>query len=329
MPDRHVSRLSSTSQYVDGVRAGDRSALAQAITLIESRRPGDRAMADEVLAALLPEAGDSHRVGITGVPGVGKSTLIDQLGTDLTAGGRRVAVLAIDPSSTRTGGSILGDKTRMQRLANDPAAFVRPSPTAGTLGGVGRTTRETMLLCEAAGYDVVLVETVGVGQSEVVVAEMVDTFVLLMLAGGGDQLQGIKKGVLELADVIAFNKADGDEAGRARAAVAELQTALHLLAPRDDGWATPVVTCSAMTDAGLDTVWDQIEAHRRHTQASGRWAERRRRQSVRWMWSLLEDRLMERFRADPRVQALLPDLEAAVAAGEITASAAVDRLLDR
>jgi LAO/AO transport system kinase len=217
----------------------------------------------------------------------------------------------------------------MQRLANDPAAFVRPSPTAGTLGGVARTTRETMLLCEAAGYDVVLVETVGVGQSEVVVAEMVDTFVLLMLAGGGDQLQGIKKGVLELADVIAFNKADGDEAGRARAAVAELQTALHLLAPRDDGWATPVVTCSAMTDAGLDTVWDQIEAHRRHTQASGRWAERRRRQSVRWMWSLLEDRLMERFRADPRVQALLPDLEAAVAAGEITASAAVDRLLDR
>jgi LAO/AO transport system kinase len=329
MPDRHVSRLSSTSQYVDGVRAGDRSALAQAITLIESRRPGDRAMADEVLAALLPEAGDSHRVGITGVPGVGKSTLIDQLGTDLTAGGRRVAVLAIDPSSTRTGGSILGDKTRMQRLANDPAAFVRPSPTAGTLGGVGRTTRETMLLCEAAGYDVVLVETVGVGQSEVVVAEMVDTFVLLMLAGGGDQLQGIKKGVLELADVIAFNKADGEEAGRARAAVAELQTALHLLAPRDDGWATPVVTCSAITDAGLDTVWDQIEAHRRHTQASGRWAERRRRQSVRWMWSLLEDRLMERFRADPRVQALLPDLEAAVAAGEITASAAVDRLLDR
>jgi LAO/AO transport system kinase len=329
MPDRHVSRLSSTSQYVDGVRAGDRSALAQAITLIESRRPGDRVMADEVLAALLPEAGDSHRVGITGVPGVGKSTLIDQLGTDLTAGGRRVAVLAIDPSSTRTGGSILGDKTRMQRLANDPAAFVRPSPTAGTLGGVARTTRETMLLCEAAGYDVVLVETVGVGQSEVVVAEMVDTFVLLMLAGGGDQLQGIKKGVLELADVIAFNKADGDEAGRARAAVAELQTALHLLAPRDDGWATPVVTCSAITDAGLDTVWDQIEAHRRHTQASGRWTERRRRQSVRWMWSLLEDRLMERFRDDPRVQALLPDMEAAVAAGETTASAAVDRLLDR
>jgi LAO/AO transport system kinase len=323
-----VSRLASTSAFVDGVRAGDRTALAQAITLIESRRPGDRAMADEVLASVLPDAGDSHRVGITGVPGVGKSTFIDQLGTDLTAAGRRVAVLAIDPSSTRTGGSILGDKTRMQRLANDPAAFVRPSPTAGTLGGVARTTRETMLLCEAAGYDVVIVETVGVGQSEVVVAEMVDVFVLLMLAGGGDQLQGIKKGVLELADVIAFNKADGDEARRAQAAVAEMHAALHLLAPRDDGWATPVVTCSAITDAGLDTVWQQIEAHRCHMQASSRWTERRRRQSVRWMWSLLEDRLMEHFREDPQVRAMLPDLEAAVAAGEITASAAVDRLLE-
>jgi len=323
-----VSRLSSTVQFVDGVRAGDRSALAQAITLIESRRPGDRARADEVVSALLPDAGDSHRVGITGVPGVGKSTFIDQLGADLISlDNRRVAVLAIDPSSTRTGGSILGDKTRMQRLANDPAAFVRPSPTAGTLGGVARTTRETMLLCEAAGYDVVIVETVGVGQSEVVVAEMVDVFVLLMLAGGGDQLQGIKKGVLELADVIAFNKADGDDAGRARAAVAELQTALHLLAPREDGWTTPVVTCSAITDAGLDTVWDQIEAHRKHMQASSRWTERRRRQSVRWMWSLVEDRLMERFRNDSQVRALLPDMEAAVAAGEITASTAVERLI--
>lgn len=312
---------------VDGVTAGDRPWIGRAVTLVESTRADDRHLAAELLQRLQPHVGGAHRVGITGVPGVGKSTFIDELGTHLTGAGRRVAVLAVDPSSSVSGGSILGDKTRMARLSVDPSAFIRPSPSSGTLGGVTRTTRETMLVLEAAGYDVVLVETVGVGQSETIVAEMVDFFLVLMLPGAGDDLQGIKKGVLELADMLAVNKADGDNRLRAELAARDYQSALHLLTPASPNWTPPVVTCSAMTGDGIATLWDQIELHRRKLTDSGEWADRRRRQQLRWMWAMVEDRLLEHLRSAPAVRALVPDTEAAVQSGEMSASLAADRLL--
>src|SRR5436305_4494968 len=256
--------------------------LSKAITLVESQRDDHRALAQELLVELLPRAGGAHRVGITGVPGVGKSTFIDQLGTDLTGAGHRVAVLAVDPSSARTGGSILGDKTRMARLAIDPNAFIRPSPAAGTLGGVAAKTRETMLICEAAGFDVILVETVGIGQSETAVADMTDFFLVLMLPGAGDELQGIKKGVVELADMIAVNKADGDNIRRAKAAAGEYRAALHILTPRSPTWAPPVLTYSAHTGEGIVPLWEQVLAHRQQLSASGEFAARRREQQVKW-----------------------------------------------
>ena len=314
-------------EHVDGVLAGDRTVLSRTITLIESQRPDHRELAGAVLSELMAHTGSSRRVGITGVPGVGKSTFIDQFGTDLTEAGHRVAVLAVDPTSQRTGGSILGDKTRMDRLAVDPNAFVRPSPAGATLGGVTRTTREVMLVCEAAGYDVVLVETVGVGQSETIVSGMVDFFLVLMLAGAGDELQGIKKGVLELADAVVVNKADGDNINRAQAAAADYRHALHLMEPAPLTWTPPVLTCSARDDIGLNEIWTQISLHHDKLTATGELAERRRHQHVGWMWSMVEDRLLDDFRSHPAVVAALASVEAEVADGRLAATTAADRLL--
>ncbi|GGP70469.1 methylmalonyl Co-A mutase-associated GTPase MeaB [Saccharothrix coeruleofusca] len=311
--------------YAEGVLAGDRGTLARAITLVESTRADHRALAQELLLRLLPHTGGAHRLGITGVPGVGKSTFIDGFGSMLTGRGHRVAVLAVDPSSTRTGGSILGDKTRMARLAVDPAAFIRPSPTSGTLGGVARATRETILLVEAAGYDVVLVETVGVGQSEVAVANMTDCSLLLTLARTGDQLQGIKKGVLELADVIAVNKADGPFEADARKAARELAGALRLLRAPGASWTPPVLTCSGLTGAGLDQVWERVLAHRETLERAGELAERRRGQQVEWTWAMVDERVLARVRE--AVEDLAPELERQVRDGELTATLAAERIL--
>ncbi|HYF55839.1 MAG TPA: methylmalonyl Co-A mutase-associated GTPase MeaB, partial [Salinarimonas sp.] len=279
---------------IEALLAGDRAALARAITLAESKRADRRAAARALLDAAMPHTGRAARVGITGVPGVGKSTTIDALGAMLSARGHRVAVLAVDPSSSRTGGSILGDKTRMARLAADPAAFVRPSPTSGTLGGVAARTRETMLLCEAAGFDVILVETVGVGQSETAVADLTDFFLVLMLPGAGDELQGIKKGILELADVIAVNKAD-DAGARANAAAAEYRAALHILAPSSGIWSPPVLTVSGLTGQGLDELWAKVLDHRARLEAAGELHAKRRAQDLKWMWALVHERLHERL----------------------------------
>ncbi|HEY1571444.1 MAG TPA: methylmalonyl Co-A mutase-associated GTPase MeaB [Pseudonocardiaceae bacterium] len=313
--------------YADGVRANDRAVLARAITLVESTRADHRRQAQALLAELLPSAGGAHRIGISGVPGAGKSTFIDKFGTMLTDAGHRVAVLAVDPSSHRTGGSILGDKTRMAHLAVDPAAFIRPSPTSGTLGGVARATRETMVLMEAAGYDIVLVETVGVGQSEIAVANMVDCFCYLALARTGDSLQGIKKGVLELADVIAVNKADGDREREAKSAARELAGALRLLEQPSSPWTTPVLTCSALTGDGLDEIWRRIGAHRSAMTEHGDFHERRRRQQVDWMWTMVRDTLLSNLHGDPAVRDLAPDLEQQVRAGRLTATSAAERIL--
>ncbi len=310
----------------DAILRGERAALARAITLTESRRADHREQAQRLIQRLLPRSGGAIRVGITGVPGVGKSTAIDALGSHLTALGHKVAVLAVDPSSSRSGGSILGDKTRMARLAVDPNAYIRPSPSSGTLGGVAARTRETMLLCEAAGFDVVLVETVGVGQSETAVADLTDFFLVLMLPNAGDELQGIKKGIIELADMIAVNKADGDGALAARAAAAQYQAALHILAPASPLWPTPVVTISGLTGLGLDALWAKIEDHRARFEAKGLIAEKRRRQDVKWIWAMVEDRLQARLRHDPKLKARVPALEAAVAAGEMAPTAAAGEI---
>ena len=314
-------------EYVKGVLDGKRAFVARAITLTESSRPDHRALAQRLLIELLPHSGRARRIGISGVPGVGKSTFIDAFGTMLTGFGHRVAVLAVDPSSTRTGGSILGDKTRMEHLAVDPAAFVRPSPSAGTLGGVAKATRESMIVMEAAGYDVVLVETVGVGQSETAVSAMVDSFLLLTLARTGDQLQGIKKGVLELADVIAVNKADGPHERDARAAARELAGALRLMHPAEAAWTPPVLSCSARESFGLDTVWERLEQHRSVLESGGGLAAKRRAQQVDWTWSMVRDALLDRLREDPAVRALTPGLERELRDGAVTATVAAERIL--
>jgi len=309
-----------------GVRAGERAVIARAITLIESRRADHQEAARQLVQGLLPSTGGALRVGVTGAPGVGKSTTIDALGSFLTASGHKVAVLAVDPSSTRSGGSILADKTRMARLATDPNAFVRPSPSSGTLGGVAAKTRESMLLCEAAGYDVVLVETIGTGQSETVVADMTDFFLVLMLPGVGDELQGLKKGVVELADMIAVNKADGDNRPRAQAAAAEYRAALHILGRRSPHWSPPVVTYSALTGEGIAPLWAAVMEHRARMTEAGELAARRRAQQVKWMWAMLEDRVAARLRSDPGLRAKLPRLEAAVGEGRMSAALAVEEL---
>jgi len=308
---------------------GDRSLLARAITLVESRKPEHRRTARALLQAVLPMTGRAIRLGLTGVPGVGKSTVVDALGTMLTQRGQRVAVLAVDPSSSRTGGSILGDKTRMARLAVDPNAFVRPSPSGGSLGGVAARTRETMLLCEAAGFDVVIVETVGVGQSETTVAGMVDTFAVLLLPGAGDELQGIKKGIVEIADILAVNKADGEGRSRAGLAAGELTAALHILGGRDPVWSPPVLTISGMTGEGLDRLWEQVLLHRERTTAAGRFAENRARQQVRWMWSMIEDRLLGSLHGRGEIGRRLVELEAEVGAGRLAATVAADEVVGR
>jgi len=319
-PSQDLERLAR------GVRVGDRTVLSRAITLIESKRADHRRSAAALMQALLPDTGNAVRVGITGAPGVGKSTLIDALGSMLTAQVCKVAVLAVDPSSRRTGGSILADKTRMARLASHPSAFIRPSPSSGTLGGVAAKTRETMLLCEAAGYDVVLVETVGVGQSEIAVADMTDFFLVLALPGAGDELQALKKGVVELADMIAVNKADGDNIARAKLAASQFAAALHILSPRSVNWSPPVLTCSALTGDGMQTLWSHILEHRQRLTASGELAARRGEQQVKWMWTMLEERLFEPLRSDRALKTALPRIEADVAAGRLAPASAVEKI---
>ncbi|MBA4368827.1 MAG: methylmalonyl Co-A mutase-associated GTPase MeaB [Desulfobacterium sp.] len=313
--------------YKKGLLDGDRRLLSRAITLIESSLPLHQQIAGELLDFLLPYTGKAIRVGITGVPGVGKSTFIESIGIYLTGKGHRIAVLAVDPSSKRSGGSIMADKTRMERLSIDPNAFIRPSPSGGTLGGVARKTREAMLLCEAAGFDIIIVETVGVGQSETAVASMVDFFLVLMLAGAGDELQGIKKGVLELADAIVINKADGDNIKKAQLARKQYENALHLLRPSSAVWSPPVQTCSALEHSGMDRVWDMILSHREKTMMANELSVKRKRQSLDWMWSLIEEGLQERFEKNRHVKRELPGVLAAVEKGEASPTAAAKRLL--
>ncbi|MGH6671978.1 MAG: methylmalonyl Co-A mutase-associated GTPase MeaB [Xanthobacteraceae bacterium] len=317
---------SDIERLAKSVIAGDRAVLSQAITLVESKRADHRRSAAALTQALLPATGKAVRVGITGAPGVGKSTLIDALGTMLTRQGRRVAVLTVDPSSRRTGGSILADKTRMARLAGDANAFIRPSPSSGTLGGVAAKTRETMLLCEAAGYDVVLVETVGVGQSELAVVDMTDFFLVLVLPGAGDELQALKKGVIELADMIAVNKADGDNLTRAKAAAAEYGAALHILTSASPNWSPPVSTCSALKGDGIEALWAHVLDHRDRLTLSGELKARRGEQQVKWMWTMLEERLFAPLRSDRRVKAVLPRIEADVISGLTAPAAAVEEI---
>jgi len=317
--------MPDVAALVEGIRGGVRASVSQAITLVESTRPQHRVQARELLTELAGEGRGAVRVGISGVPGVGKSTFIEALGTRLTAAGHRVGVLAVDPSSVRTGGSVLGDKTRMSRLSQDPRAFIRPSPSAGTLGGVARATVQAMAVLEGAGYDVVLVETVGVGQSEVTVAGMVDTFLFLTLARTGDQLQGIKKGILEIADVIAVNKADGDRQVEARVAARDLAGALRLVRGHGE-WAPPVVTCSALDDTGVDEVWERVLAHRDHLGVDGL-AHKRALQQLDFTWALVRDELDQRLRHSPGVRAIRAEVREAVLSGDLPATVAADRIL--
>ncbi|OBI93925.1 methylmalonyl Co-A mutase-associated GTPase MeaB [Mycobacterium sp. 1245805.9] len=317
----------NVGELAEALRDGDRAALPRAITMLESTRADHREKAQRLLLELMPHSGNARRVGISGTPGVGKSTSIEALGMHLIERGHRVAVLAVDPSSTRTGGSILGDKTRMARLAVQPDAYIRPSPTSGTLGGVAKATRETIVLLEAAGFDVILVETVGVGQSEVAVANMVDTFVLLTLARSGDQLQGIKKGALEMADIVVVNKADGEHLPEARKAARELAAAIRLIHPGETLWRPPVLTMSATEGTGLAELWETIERHRRVLSDAGELEERRRAQQVDWTWQMVRDTVLDRVMSNPGVRKIRADLERQVRAGELTPALAAQQIL--
>jgi LAO/AO transport system kinase len=318
----------SPDDYVSGVLAGDRGVLARAITLVESTSPLHEAQAQEVLQRLLPHTGRAQRIGITGVPGVGKSTFIERFGCYLIEQGRKLAVLAIDPTSKKSGGSILGDKTRMEKLSQQPQAFIRPSPAGNNLGGVARRTRETLLLCEAAGFDTVLVETVGVGQSETALRSMVDFFLLLLLPGAGDELQGIKKGIIEMADAVLINKADGDNRLRAEQARAEQQNALHYLTGATSGWITQVALCSGLTGEGIPEAWELIQSFFRQFEPAGVIAKRRQQQSLEWLSSLINDELLRRFYHDSRVKGRLSQLQQLVLRGDLTAVRAAQELLE-
>jgi LAO/AO transport system kinase len=320
--------LKQPQEYIEGVLSQDRFLLARTITLIESTLPAHQKLAREIVNQLLPQTGKAIRIGITGVPGAGKSTYIESFGTMLTDLGLKVAVLAIDPSSTRSGGSILGDKTRMEKLAVNNNAFIRPSPTSGTLGGVSRKTRETMLVCEAAGYDVVIIETVGVGQSETTVASMVDFFLVLMIAGAGDELQGMKKGVLEVADAIVINKADGDNIMPAKMAQKEYQAALHMLMPASPNWSSPVLTCSSTENKGIKEIWQTILEHKKKLTNAGEMAAKRKEQDLEWMSFLLDEGLRQWFYTNPHVVKLLPQLQHDVGEGLISSAVAADKLLE-
>jgi LAO/AO transport system kinase len=314
--------------YVQGVLNGDRRLIAKTITLIESSLPAHQRLAQTIIDLLLPYAGKAIRLGITGVPGVGKSTFIESLGTMLVKKGHRVAVLAVDPSSKRSGGSVLADKTRMEKLAVERRAFIRPSPSGGTLGGVARKTRETMILCEAAGFDVIIVETVGVGQSETAVASMVDFFLVLMIAGAGDELQGIKKGILELAHAVAVNKADGDNIERAEFARKQYETALHFLVPSSPNWTPPVLTCSALGMIDIDVIWENVVKHHTIFSKTGELKANRKKQAVDWMWSLVKDGLNDCFYQNPEVKKILPETIKEVENGTIASTVAASRLLN-
>jgi len=318
----------ATKTLADQVRQGDRRALAKAITLVESTRDDHRQQTAELLETLIPDSGNSIRIGISGAPGVGKSTFIEVLGSHLIKLGHSVAVLAVDPSSAVTGGSILGDKTRMETLAFAEKAFVRPSPAGSTLGGVARRTRESMLLCEAAGFDIILVETVGVGQSETTVADMTDMFLLLLLPAGGDELQGIKRGIMELADLILVNKADGDQVALAAITMGDYRSAIQFLASRFDDWQTPVMSCSSINDEGIVEVWGQVDAFKEILSKTGQLQQRRAEQAKAWMWSEMTESLVADLKADERIRSLVPDIESAVLAGELPATVAAQRVLN-
>jgi len=317
-----------TQDYIDGVLTQNRRIVAKTITLIESSLAAHQEKAKTIVDALLPYAGQAVRIGITGVPGVGKSTYIESFGLQLVKQGHRVAVLAVDPSSSKSGGSIMGDKTRMERLSLEQQAFIRPSPSSGTLGGVARRTRETMIVCEAAGFDIIIVETVGVGQSETTVASMVDFFLVLMLAGAGDELQGIKKGVLELADAIAINKADGNNIEHAKKARIEYEKALNLLTPSSKIWSPPVLICSAVTLDGINEIWQTILDHRKKLESSGELADKRRKQALDWMWALVEEGLRDRFYRNPDVEKSLPQIIKAIEKGKTAPTIAAYTLLN-
>jgi len=313
--------------YIDGVLGQNRRILSKTITMVESSLPDHQALARNIIEQLLPETGGAIRLGISGVPGVGKSTFIESFGLSLIGQNYKVAVLAVDPSSSRSGGSIMADKTRMERLSLEDRAFIRPSPSGGTLGGVARKTRETMLVCEAAGFDVIIVETVGVGQSETTVASMVDFFLLLMLAGAGDEIQGIKKGILEIADAVAINKADTNNIQKAQEARQEYEKALNLLRPSSPIWRPPVLTCSAVELTGIDEIWETVLKHRRQLMATDELNQKRKKQAIDWLWSLVEDGLKDRFYQNQGIMTQLPRVLKAVETGEMAPSAAADKLL--
>ncbi|WP_051610060.1 methylmalonyl Co-A mutase-associated GTPase MeaB [Terasakiella pusilla] len=326
-PVRRRKQL-SVDEYVKGVLAGDRTMIGRTISLVESTSPRYRKIAQEVLLKLLPHSGKAHRIGITGVPGVGKSTTIEALGCNLCEAGHKVAVLAVDPTSSVSGGSILGDKTRMNNLAIQENAFIRPSPSSGTLGGVTKMTRETMIVCEAAGFDVVLVETVGVGQSETVVADMVDFFLVLMLPGAGDELQGIKKGVLELADMIAVNKSDGANEKKAKLAARDYKNALHIMKPQSPSWSPPVICVSGLANMNLDDMWAKVQDHREKLTKTGELQEKRTEQQYRWMWAMVEDRLMEALKSHPDVKSQIDSIHDAINNETLTATVGAQRILN-
>lgn len=323
----HSRKRLTPKVYAEGIKSGDRVILSRAITLIESTLESDRELANEVLDLILPETGKALRIGITGVPGVGKSTFIESFGKMLTQQDHSIAVLTIDPTSQRTRGSILGDKTRMETLAKDPRAYIRPSASGDALGGVGQKTRESMLLCEAAGYDVIIVETVGVGQSETTVHEMVDFFLLLMLAGAGDELQGIKKGIMEMADAIAITKADGENLTPAKKARKEYQSALHLFPPAESGWFPKVLTCSALKQQGLEDIWEQVRAYEAHTKANGYFLQRRKEQNLHWMHQSIGFFLKEAFYHNPEIKSRIKEYEEKVKNGEMHSINAARELL--